>query len=264
MKNVVLAAVAAGFVHAALSAAAPGQDAAEQRAKFEAMRAERIANAGGIVEKPDAARGKVVFFDVQGSLPREEIAKSLSHLDNSIVKYRIEVVKTAAADPLALMKSHGADVAVVICEKEGPTSLLSAPEEHWCEVNVRALGDGLATPEAKAKFWASRCRKEILRGFALACGALGSSFPGNIMGIAKTGDLDLCDEFMPVDTGDMIKKRLRAIGLAPRHSATYRAACKAGWAPPPTNDVQRAIWDKVHQLPTEPIKIKPETKKVSE
>ena len=261
MKKVVaMAVVAAGFAHAAFSAA-PGQDAAAQRAKFEAMRAERIAKAGGMVEKPDAAKGKVVFFDVQGSLPREEIAKALSHLDNSIVKYRIEVVKTAAAEPLALMKSHGADVAVVICEKEGPTTLMAAPEEHWCEVNVRALGDGLATPEAKAKFWTSRCRKEILRGFALACGALGSSFPGNIMGIAKTMDLDLCDEFMPVDTGDMVKKRLRAIGLAPRHSATYRAACKAGWAPAPTNDVQKAIWQEVHAIPDKPITIEYDPKK---
>ena len=41
----------------------------------------------------------------------------------------------------------------------------------------------------------------------------------------------------------------------------YRKACEEGWAPQPTNDVQKAIWDKVHAMPTEPLKIKPETKK---
>ena len=41
----------------------------------------------------------------------------------------------------------------------------------------------------------------------------------------------------------------------------YLVAVQEGWAPQPTNDVQKAIWDKVHALPTEPIKIKPEEKK---
>ena len=47
----------------------------------------------------------------------------------------------------------------------------------------------------------------------------------------------------------------------PGKRSVYRKACEEGWAPAPTNDVQKAIWDKVHAMPTEPIKIKPETKK---
>ena len=43
--------------------------------------------------------------------------------------------------------------------------------------------------------------------------------------------------------------------------STYKKACEEGWAPNPTNEFQKAIWDKVHELPTEPIKIKPEEKK---
>ena len=42
---------------------------------------------------------------------------------------------------------------------------------------------------------------------------------------------------------------------------SYQDACEMGVAPAPTNDVQKAIWDKVHAMPTEPIKIKPEEKK---
>ena len=46
-----------------------------------------------------------------------------------------------------------------------------------------------------------------------------------------------------------------------RSVTNYRTAVKEGWAPQPTNDVQKAIWDKVHAMPTEPLKIKSETKK---
>ena len=46
--------------------------------------------------------------------------------------------------------------------------------------------------------------------------------------------------------------------------ASYRTACHYGWAPAPTNDVQRAIWQKVHEMPAAPLKILPEKTKVKE
>ena len=92
-------------------------------------------------------------------------------------------------------------------------------------------------------------------------GGMGSSFPGNIMNIAKVEDLDLCDEFVPFDKVGVVKQHLKNAGVTPVRYATYRIVCREGWAPAPTNDVQKAIWDKVHAMPTEPIKIKPEEKK---
>lgn len=41
----------------------------------------------------------------------------------------------------------------------------------------------------------------------------------------------------------------------------YELACEQGWAPAPTNDVQKAIWDKVHAAPKNPIKIEFDSKK---
>ena len=42
---------------------------------------------------------------------------------------------------------------------------------------------------------------------------------------------------------------------------TYRQACIEGWAPAPTNDVQKAIWEKVHSEkergPSHGLKISP-------
>ena len=42
---------------------------------------------------------------------------------------------------------------------------------------------------------------------------------------------------------------------------TYRRACEQGWAPQPTNDVQKAIWAEFHTKPTEPMQIKFDPKK---
>ena len=55
-----------------------------------------------------------------------------------------------------------------------------------------------------------------------------------------------------------------AYGIGIITIASYRRACEMGWASAPTNEFQEAVWDEIHQLPTEPIKIKPEAKKVTE
>ena len=53
-----------------------------------------------------------------------------------------------------------------------------------------------------------------------------------------------------------IARMLEQSGITPSTRATYRTACKEGWAPAPTNDVQKAIWAEVHQIPDKPLTIK--------
>ena len=57
--------------------------------------------------------------------------------------------------------------------------------------------------------------------------------------------------------------KARAITPVPR--TTYRRACYEGWAPAPTNEFQKAIWEKVkadrERGPTTPITIPPPTQK---
>ena len=45
-------------------------------------------------------------------------------------------------------------------------------------------------------------------------------------------------------------------GVTPARKGTYESACQQGWAPAPTNEAQKAIWDKVHAIPDQPLKIK--------
>lgn len=234
-------------------------------AEADAIAAERMAiaaKAGGMVEKPGSSRGRIVFINTQREVDAENIRMAVKSLGDILARYRVDVVESAPAQAGELKAKFGADVAVVVADEGGAPALLAAPEEGWSVVNVRALQNGLKTEAAKAKFLDSRCRKEIMRGFACAAGGIGSGFPGNIMNVAKVEDLDLCEEFMPFDKTSVLKQHLKAIGVTPGRYATYRVACREGWAPAPTNDVQKAIWEKVHALPTEPIKIKPETKKI--
>ena len=39
------------------------------------------------------------------------------------------------------------------------------------------------------------------------------------------------------------RRAMEASRIAPVRRTTYKTACEEGWAPPPTNDFQRAIWD---------------------
>ena len=117
---------------------------------------------------------------------------------------------------------------------------------------------------AEGEFAESRYRKELIRAVCYAAGTPVTQFKGNIFTIAKARDLDHCPEMIPIDTMQRTAFRLKDLGVMPSYKTTYRKACVDGWAPAPTNEYQKAIWDKVHAMPTAPIKIKPETKKVKE
>ena len=252
MKKLLLVAVAA----MTFAVAAFGEAAAEA-ASHESF----AAKAGGLVGKPNSSKGKIVFVNTQGEMGEANIAGAISSLGEIIAKYAVSSEKDTPDKPLALKAKHKADIAVIIVAEDDSPALLAAPEECWAVVNVRALKKNLKSDAAVEKFFDSRCRKEIMRGFVCAAGGMGSSFPGNIMNVAKVEDLDLCDEFVPFDKVGVVKQHLKDTGVTPVRYATYRIACREGWAPAPTNDVQKAIWDKVHAMPTEPLKIKPEEKK---
>lgn len=157
----------------------------------------------------------------------------------------------------------GSNVAarVVFVSKDNQPRLLCAPEEGWCEINVKALLADSPNDHVAKK----RIGKELVRALCFALGCGNSSVKPCIMDeVPNLGKLDeLVDYLSPEAHGKtIVTARLR--GCRPRTFTSYRKACEEGWAPAPTNDIQKAIWDKVHQLPTEPIKIKPEAKKVRE
>ena len=55
---------------------------------------------------------------------------------------------------------------------------------------------------------------------------------------------------------EVMAARLPELGVTPWKETTYKRACEEGWAPAPTNEYQKAVWDKVHAIPDQPLKIK--------
>lgn len=251
-KSAVLAALAVlSFVSCARAAEQKkAEDAAEKRAQLKAFLAEKkiesIKKNGGDVVKPGSLKGSVRFINAQKRVPNDLLKKTLSVL-NSQFQQDISLVESAKnvktfADAVAVQKEAGATIAIVIAEADAMPPLLVAPENGVALVNVTVLGNA----KLNEKIYASRIRKEMLRGFAAVCGASGSRYEGNVMGFAKLPDgLDeLTERGVPVDVAARIQDYFTRLGITEGEWKTFREALAAGWNVEPKDEYQKAIKDR--------------------
>jgi len=236
---------------ASLSFAASNVTNKEERIKqIKAHQEYVLKHSGGFLIRP--SKGFVAVVDKESNVSSDidaavkELAKS-TNLD-----IRKVADETAAKD---------AGLTIRIIEDAAKPPMLVAPEMGWAEVNVAVLVDDLKNESAKKAALSSRARKMFLRAFVYAAGAGGSSFPNNILDIVTIRDLDYREEFIPADAQSAALSHLVKRGVEPSGRTTYRKACMDGWAPSPTNDIQKAIWDKVHSMPKNPMNIEYDPKK---
>jgi hypothetical protein len=137
---------------------------------------------------------------------------------------------------------------------------LIAPEGRWAFVNVARLSSGRGK---KTPFFEARVKKEVARIGCMLFGNIGSTYNANLLSFIENAEgLDRYEsDALPVDGTMRCARYLINLGVKPYRRISYRKACKEGWAPPPTNDVQKAIWDKVHATPKNPIRIEFDPKK---
>lgn len=143
---------------------------------------------------------------------------------------------------------------VVLVDKlDDNTTVLVAPEQH----RVRLATGWLLADKPDAKRKTARLGTELVRAVAMSFGCGISSFlPDVMVGVPDAAALDRLDK-APIGpaTSNAIEGEAGRLGVKKVVFASYRKACQEGWAPAPTNDVQRTIWDEVHEIPSEPIKI---------
>lgn len=230
----------------------------ERQKAIEEGRAHFLERTGGYVRNTSGQKGRVLIANAQKAVPLDGLRKSVTKLAEQMkVAIDIEDVDGAdAAKTASLLKDRKANAVIYILDT-GKSPLLVSPDECWASVSVPALGDANAP---------SRLEKETMRALTFLCGGTASGYPNPMTyPVTDVRQLDLIEApDLPIDVIQRMQMYLEKLGVTPYKQATYRTACKQGWAPAPTNDVQKAIWDKVHEMPSEPIKIKPETKKVSE
>lgn len=218
---------------------------------------------GGLVEKQ--YHGKVFrVLNLQTVMLDEKLAlltREIRHRVLLPIESRCEIKTTdkwlEVAANLVAQKDVGAG-AIVIDDPVLPTELVS-PDARWGILNIRPL----MADNPSQEVFEMRFRKVYWGIIARTLGAGTSSFPGCVLVPFSTlKELDAITATQPcpepynkmIDTG-------KYYGIDVLTITTYRTACQQGWAAQPTNDVQKAIWNEVHTLPTEPIRIKPETSK---
>lgn len=215
---------------------------------------------GGMIGKPGTMQGKIVYVNAQKTFPREWIEQTAG-LFNDLFrkKIRFDIGVKDGEFSFPNPKIEG-EASLYIIDDPGMPTLLAAPENRWVMVNVTKLrlGEG-----AKPQFYEARVKKTIMRGAAILCGAQDSSYPRCLL-TCKTepSQLDINpDTRLPVDVVGRFEKYLAGYGIKPEQMKPYRTACEEGWAPKPTNKIQQEVWDEVHALPSDPIKIKYDPKR---
>lgn len=253
-KNLVCSALVAALALVSSGVSADGTDQQKRRSTPEerkAHREARLAAEGGNIDRP--IKGRVVRVKLEtDKISRSDLAQVERDMQ-MLLRVAVEIVEKGSDSP----NEVGAFVLVAEQGEKAP-SLLCAPEDCWSTVNVtRLLAD---KPDAETL--KSRIVKEIWRGLAYALGAANSQKQPCVMRpIFKPADLDAhkVSVVSPMPLMSM-KQTAGLLKLAAGGQTTYLRACEEGWAPQPTNDVQKAIWNKVHELPTKPITIEPEKK----
>jgi hypothetical protein len=220
-------------------AQAPKPDAAQARSNM-------LARTGGLVER-EGEGPVLLFLNMQSKVPEGELADVPGQL--SKVLRSVVALKGAKAprDPVAALqaqlKDRGVAAVVGVCDVPSLPSLLVAPEARWALVNVAAL----AADKPAAAALAARVRKEQWRAFAHLMGAADSDFEHCLMKpVHSLADLDALTTptVCPEPLGRVIANAGK-LGVRTIRTATYRKACEEGWAPAPTNDFQRAIWEEL-------------------
>lgn len=225
--------------------------------KERAERREQILRVtGGMVVKPGSQQGRIAYVNAQSKIPSAMITDCVAQLVNQ-TRFNITIESGDAvtySTALAARRKLGLDFAIFIVANDDIPTLLLAPEERWSIINVAPL----TRDKKDIAFGAARLKKEMARAYVYLCGGVSSKYGHSLVGaISSPSDLDdIPDSRLPLDVVGRTVQFLPVCGVTRAVKAEYIQACEQGWAPQPTNEYQRAIWERYQQKPTKGIEIK--------
>lgn len=215
-------------------------------------------HSGGIVEKPGAGKGTFLFVDSTGELTEGMFARDFNILNRTlkvspkIVKGKSVTIETASA----ALRELNANAAVFVVSNSVLPRLVTASEEGWAIVNMNKLKEGTPSKKVLEK----RITIEVIRGLGQIFGSGNNGM--SMSAVISLKDIDeLQHPGFPPSAMRICQTQMKKLGFEPKVTASYRVACKQGWAPPPKTEAQRIIWQQVHAIPDKPIKIKFDPKK---
>lgn len=204
-----------------------------------------LARTGGYLTVPST--GKIVLvLNAQTKVEHDKIKIPVDEI-TKFVKLATSIRKISPKESMSLVTEAKteAGVGVVIAVVDDPRlpTMLVAPESNWAIVNVAQLG----SKNVEDDILALRTQKEIWRAFGYVMGAAHSTGPVCLMKtVLSLGDLDtLKPKTLSPEPFGKITEHAKRIGVKNVHLTTYRKACLEGWAPAPTNSIQKTIWEEV-------------------
>lgn len=219
---------------------------------------------GGIITIWPKDPGLFVFVNNQNIIKEDVLLKPIQMLKadfNINIKLRnTGGRKFELKNVPAELKGFGANGGIYFINDPAFPIMLAATEDGWGLLNMAQI---VADAPDSAKL-NRRIQKLTNRLFANIHGVADPSMmPACVMkhAVGLTGvDSLVCATFSP-EANSKITAYLNKAGYKQRRCGTYYDACEEGWAPAPTNAVQKKIWDKVHTLPTKPLVILPESQR---
>jgi len=218
-------------------------DPSSARISNQAARSNMLARTGGMIQAP--SEGPVVLFLNTQSRVNANAIGTVTDQIRAILQLPITITAKRSKEPvteaLAALTDTNTAVVVVIADSPGYPSLLIAPENRWAMVNVAALNGADVTAETLA----DRTLKEVWRAFGYLMGAAHSNLEHCLMkSVLTPADLDaLKTQTLSPEPFIKIMGHAQKMGITPTRITTYRKAVAEGWAPPPTNNFQQAIWN---------------------
>lgn len=245
MKKSIIAALAAlSLFSFADTPPAPIAAPAGGAAVGKPRRTRPVVDRGGFLTRKTEG-GVVRFVDI-----RDKDATDISKLVADIASTANVATETVKAErregtaPLdtakASLSEKGVAIAIVVCDDGSDSpSLIVCPEDRMAVVNAGKLKD--VDPAVFEK----RLKNEMLRAVGFVLGGYASIYPGVMKPVYAVADLEALPPVFSPPVQGFIHEGAVAFKVAKTEHVPYATAVKEGWAPAPTNDIQKAIWDRV-------------------
>ena len=211
---------------------------------------------GGFVEI-EAKGVSVLVLDTRqkpggSSIQFQDVFASLSKTNVKVDRKPLEEGEIPLEKAIAMLAAEKAAYAIVIIEDGNSRGLSVYPEDRIAIINANRYkgGNDPLRPEV-------RVHKEIWRALGFVSGVGYAPFENDVMQpVFSVRELDAQQyQVMQPMNFQKMYSTLAKFGIKRNRRVPYRVAVQEGWAPAPTNEVQRAIWDKVHAIPKNPMKI---------
>ncbi|MGN0847812.1 MAG: hypothetical protein ACI4RA_10575 [Kiritimatiellia bacterium] len=245
----------------ARQATAPANGRKPTRAELE-RRPQVLRKTGGFIDVEAVGVSVVAIDGRAGSTGAVgQFAEVFGRLSKTNVRTRrrpLATVAEAAEAARGALADERAVYALVVVDDPAGRGLSVYPEERVAVVNGAKYGEGDDPVRREV-----RIVKELWRGLGFVAGVGYAPFGNDVLQpVFSVGELDGLEyQVMQPMNFQKMYATLGRFGVRRARRIPYRTAVHEGWAPAPTNDYQKAVWDEVRAPPRNPMKIEFDPKK---